>query len=99
MVRSIGVKLLKITVGALAGYLVFFALLLAKVGWRALRIHYFDREELLYEAIAPIGGVGAYATGQWRGYPTWLYLHNLCAYALMAGGAVLALRRGRAAPR
>ena len=100
MIRSVAGRVLRILAGAVAGYLVFIGLVLAKVAWRAIRIHYFDREQLLDEAyVVPIGGLAAYATGQWRGYPAWLYLHELCAYALMTGGAVLALRLGRGASK
>jgi hypothetical protein len=82
--------MLKLAAGGVFGYAIYFAYLLGTVLLRAARIHYFDDEMLLYGAIAPIGALGAYATGDWHGYATWIHCRNFFAYGLIICGGIFA---------
>ena len=97
--RDLRAKVSAVIMGAASGYVAYIAIVLGEVLLKAARMHYFDKEELLVGVISPIGGAGAFITGEWRGYPMWLYLRDLLAYALVFCGVVLALRRRRFAKK
>lgn len=84
--------LARVVVGVVLGYAAYYILVLASVLLKAARLHYFDKEALLFGSLAPIGAFGGYLLGDWYGYPLWVHLRNLAAYGLMVCGGVWALR-------
>ena len=92
------VKLTRYMIGAAAGYLAYCLVVLCSVLLKVARFHYFDKESLLYGAIAPIGALGAYAQKNFGSYPGWLNFRNLLAYVLVILGAVLVPRLMGPAP-
>jgi hypothetical protein len=91
-------KVLRLAAGTALGYAAYSAVVFCEVALKFARVRYFDKEELFYGVLSPIGGVWGYATGHWN-YPLWVHLHDLLAYVLIVGGAALMLRGGYARPR
>ena len=90
--RTIVTKLLKISAGAILGYVAYGILVLCGVLIKTARMHYFDKEALLAGALSPIGALGALTVGDWN-YPLWLWLRDIFAYLLIISGAIWAVHR------